>query len=168
MNKEIANFTTIGVWNRPNNPYLDWIRSGAKKYEGRTANKIVEWHLHLGKIIKFVNNENEDDFLYVRIVDFLYYSDFGKAYDDLGAELIPNSDTNQTEHTPAEVCLAQSWDDKHHLNCPVRAALLETNRSRDEVIAIYNSFYDNQRYPAGETCPFIRKKGVVAIKVELI
>ena len=155
MNKEIVNFTTIGIWNRSNNPYLDWIRSGAKKYEGRTANKIVEWSLHLGKIIKFVNNENEDDFLYVRIVDFLYYSDFGKAYDDLGAELIPDGDTNQTEHTPAEAC-------------PYRASLLETNRSRDEVIAMYNSFYDNQRYPAGETCPFIRKKGAVAIKVELI
>jgi ASC-1-like (ASCH) protein len=140
---ELTNFTVIGIWNRPNNSYLDWLRSGIKKYEGRTADKIVKWHLHLDKIIKFVNNENEDDFLYVRIVDFLYYDDFGKAYDDLGAELIPNSATtiNQIEYT---------------------------NRSRDEVIAMYNSFYDNRRYPAGETCPFIRNKGAVAIKVELI
>lgn len=151
MDTEIANIPAIGIWNRPNNPYLDWIRSGVKKYEGRTADKIVNWGLHLDKVIKFVNNENEDDFLYVRIVDFLYYSDFGKAYDDLGAELIPNSaaTTNQIEH-------------------PNQTQIEHTNRSRDEVIAMYNSFYDNQKYPAGETCPFIRKKGVVAIKVELI
>lgn len=70
-------------------PYLDWIKSGEKVYEGRLKTKIQEWGLKVGKRIKLYDKENQDSWVLIEVTSLQTYSDFGVAYDVLGSELIP-------------------------------------------------------------------------------
>lgn len=79
------------IQNPPDKPYLDWIKSGKKVYEGRLQTKIVEWDLFVGKKIKFY--ESDDSWVICLVTALLTYADFGDAYDDLGEALIPGGKT---------------------------------------------------------------------------
>jgi len=74
--------------------YLSMIKEGTKKYEGRLADKIDEWNLYPGKLIKFYDPADPNSWVLVRVTDLLIFSDFGKAFDELGSDLIPNQTRN--------------------------------------------------------------------------
>ncbi len=69
--------------------YLDMIKSGKKKYEGRLKNKIIEWDLRQEKLIKFYDVENKNSWVLCKIIELKIYKDFSEAYDELGQLLIP-------------------------------------------------------------------------------
>lgn len=77
------------IQNLKENPYLDWIKCGKKKYEGRLKTKINEWDLKVGKKIKFYDQNDPTSFVIVEITSLPIFSDFGAAFDSLGKELIP-------------------------------------------------------------------------------
>lgn len=81
--------------NKPiKNPYLDWIKSGEKVYEGRLYSKIKEWNLDVGMKIKFYDENNANSYVICKVVELLPFDDFGKAYDVLQNKLIPNNNKN--------------------------------------------------------------------------
>jgi len=67
-------------------PWLSLIASGFKTYEGRTAIKIQEWNLEVGKRITFFCNDIEVNVL---VTSLKQYGSFGDAFDDLGNALVP-------------------------------------------------------------------------------
>lgn len=77
------------IKNFPNAPYLDWIKSGEKQYEGRLKSKINEWNLRVGRCIKFFDKDNTDSWVFSEIISLQTYTDFGTAFDTLGSKLIP-------------------------------------------------------------------------------
>ncbi len=77
------------IQNPKETPYLDWIKIGKKKFEGRLASKIREWELEIGKKIKFFDQNDPTSFVIVKITSLPVYSDFGVAFDALGDALIP-------------------------------------------------------------------------------
>jgi len=79
------------IWNPPHSPYLDWIRSGVKKYEGKTADKIGLWNLTTVNAITFYDRDHPNDKVTCNVLGWKQYDSFGDAYDDLGDALIPNS-----------------------------------------------------------------------------
>jgi ASC-1-like (ASCH) protein len=85
------NLLSKEIMNPIENPYLDWIISGKKTYEGRLANKIQEWDLHIGKEMIFFEKGNRDKWVHIRITSLPIFSDFGQAYDNLKDLLIPDS-----------------------------------------------------------------------------
>lgn len=113
--------------------YLELIKSGAKRYEGRLKTKIQEWDLKIGKRIKFYDKENPDSFVLIEIIGLHTFSDFGTAYDKLGSELIPN-------------------------------------KSRNEVVKLYNEIYHypNEEISDKEPSKIIKDIGVVAIEMKVI
>lgn len=122
----------VSIQNQNENPYLDWIKSGTKTYEGRTLNKIKDWGLFVGKQIKFFDKKNIDSYVICEVTELLHFDDFGQAFDALGEKLIPN-------------------------------------RTRNEVIRLYNGFYEpNNKYEDGITSDFIKGLKVVAIGVKVI
>lgn len=70
-------------------PYLDWIKSGQKTFEGRLKSKIDEWNLKIGMKIKFYDQDNKSLYVIVKVTSLLIFSDFGEAYDNLKDKLIP-------------------------------------------------------------------------------
>lgn len=70
-------------------PYLDWIKSGQKTFEGRLKSKIDEWNLKIGMKIKFYDQDNKSLYVIVQVTSLLIFSDFGEAYDNLKDKLIP-------------------------------------------------------------------------------
>lgn len=77
------------IQNPPNAPYLDWIKSGTKKYEGRLKSKIIEWNLSIGSHIKFYDQNNPDSWVEVVVTSLPIFNDFGEAHDNLGNQLLP-------------------------------------------------------------------------------
>jgi ASC-1-like (ASCH) protein len=77
------------IQNPPNAPYLDWIKSGTKKYEGRLKSKIIEWDLSIGSHIKFYDQNNPDSWVEVVVTSLPLFNDFGEAHDNLGNQLLP-------------------------------------------------------------------------------
>lgn len=80
----------IGV----SNPYFDWCRSGVKTYEGRTANKIQDWDLYVGKHVIFYHESEEFE---VEITALKRYQSFEEAFDELGHQLIPTEGITRDE-----------------------------------------------------------------------
>lgn len=83
-------FDVHSIQNPPDSPYLDQMKLGTKKYEGRLATKIKEWDLFIGKEMKFVDGNNPNSWILIRVTELLQFNDFGEAFDALGSELIPN------------------------------------------------------------------------------
>jgi ASC-1-like (ASCH) protein len=75
-------------------PYLGWIKTGQKKYEGRLMTKVYEWNLFPGFKIHFYDPLNNESWVDVEVVNLHLLDDFGSAYDMFGDELISNSDRN--------------------------------------------------------------------------
>lgn len=82
---------------------MDWLIGGRKRYEGRLMCKIKEWKLAVGDHIWFTDftpsvetsehpHEHGTTVARFVITSLVKYTTFGHAYDDLGDELIPNSD----------------------------------------------------------------------------
>ena len=87
MRKEIQNQAVA--------PYLDWIKSGKKEYEGRLQCKIKEWDLFIGKRIQFYDKENSESYVLCEITSLETFNDFGEAFDLLGEKLIPNKNREE-------------------------------------------------------------------------
>lgn len=77
------------ILNDDDDPYLKWIKSGVKKYEGRLKSKIKEWDLYIGKRIKFVDSNDKNNWALVEVISLPTFANFGDAYDSLGEQLIP-------------------------------------------------------------------------------
>jgi len=77
------------IQNQKDHPYLDWIKSGKKTFEGRLMTKIKEWNLVIGKKIKFYDQNDQSSFVIVEITSLPTFADFGEAFDVLGEKLIP-------------------------------------------------------------------------------
>lgn len=77
------------IQNHPDAPYLDWIKSGIKKYEGRLKSKIIEWDLSIGSHIKFYDQNNPESWVEVIVTSLSTFNDFGEAHDSLGNQLLP-------------------------------------------------------------------------------
>jgi ASC-1-like (ASCH) protein len=77
-------------------PWLSFIAAGFKTYEGRLANKIAEWSLHVGKRMVFYCEDLE---VSVVITKLRVYNSFGHAFNQLGSKLVPihNITTPQVE-----------------------------------------------------------------------
>ena len=81
------------IQNYENAPYLDWIKSGKKQYEGRLKSKIKDWNLKIGKEIIFYDQENPDSWVLVKITCLLVFPDIGVAFDEITlAHAILNND----------------------------------------------------------------------------
>lgn len=81
------------IQNTPSAPYLSWIQSGIKTYEGRLATKIREWELRVGKKIVLFDADNAESYVRAEITELLNFPDFGAAFDQLGTTLIPGGKT---------------------------------------------------------------------------
>ena len=77
------------IQNPKESPYLDWIKSGKKTFEGRLKSKINEWDLKIGTKMKFYDQNDRSSFVIIEIISLNIYDDFGKAFDELGSNLIP-------------------------------------------------------------------------------
>lgn len=86
------------IKNPRESPYLDWIKSGIKIYEGRLETKIQEWNLYVGKYIKFYDEEDPFSYVIVEVTSLPTFDDFGEAYDYLGEALIPGKNRNEVIH----------------------------------------------------------------------
>jgi ASC-1-like (ASCH) protein len=87
------------IWNvtiqNPNEtPWLNWIESGIKTYEGRLR-KGVWTQMKIGDTIIFECNKKVETV----ITDLKYFDDFKKAHDTLKNNLVPieNCTTDQVE-----------------------------------------------------------------------
>jgi ASC-1-like (ASCH) protein len=67
-------------------PWLSFIASGFKIYEGRLANKIDEWDLYVGKRMILYCSDLEVD---VVVTKLRLYHSFGNAFNALGGKLVP-------------------------------------------------------------------------------
>ncbi len=83
------------IQNRGHDKYLDWIISGDKIYEGRLQSKIVEWDLKIGDLIHLYNQDNNDNWVIIQVIELLKFDDFDKAFLSLGNKLIPNKTSNE-------------------------------------------------------------------------
>lgn len=77
------------IQNPKETPYLDWIKSGKKKFEGRLMMKIKEWNLEIGKKIKFYDQDDKTSFVIVEVTGLPIFTSFETAFDALGETLIP-------------------------------------------------------------------------------
>lgn len=80
----------IPLQNKPNTPWLDWIASGKKKYEGR-LNRGIFKKIKIGDIVVWYDKFSGKT-IKTKITELKYYDDFGEAFEDLGEELIPIKD----------------------------------------------------------------------------
>ena len=80
----------VKIWhknikNERNTPWLDWIRSGIKTYEGRLYKD--DWiNMNIGDIIIFTDGIR---LVKVKILCFRFFEDFESAFDMLGTRLVP-------------------------------------------------------------------------------
>jgi len=129
---------TKSIQNR-NHKYYDWIVDGRKTAEGRLANKVGLWRLHVGKLIVLHDEDHRERSATVRVTDLPVYADFGAAYDALGARLIP--------------------DDKL-FGAPTRAEVINMYNE------LFH--YDDEQLVSGVTSRMIADHGVVAICFEVV
>ena len=89
------------IQNPPETPWLDWIKMGFKKFEGRVFFK--DWSkMKINDIIKFTHGEKKVE---VIIVELKYYPNFVEAYQELDNQLVPgkiNLLTNVIENISEE------------------------------------------------------------------
>ena len=78
------------ISNPPETPWLDWIESGIKTYEGR-LNKEVWSKLRIGDHLILHTNDKAKE-VEIIVTELRYYKDFAEAFNDLGAKLIPIKD----------------------------------------------------------------------------
>lgn len=135
------------IRNSHQEPYLDWIRSGAKQYEGRLATKMDEWGLHVGQYIKFYAESDVGDHVVVKVTSLLIYPDFGSAFDELGEKLIPGG--------KVEFYLGSNKTPQYN---------------RTEVVDLYNNLfhYPDETLETGVPSKLILDTQVVAIGFELV
>ena len=86
----MENILSRPIKNRENNNYFGWIKNGSKTYEGRLKSKIEDWDLYVGKRIHFYDEDDCTDEILVEVTELLVFDNFGKAFDALGSNLIPN------------------------------------------------------------------------------
>lgn len=83
----------FSILNTEEHPFLRDIigkgKGGPKKYDARLADRMAEWRLFPGKVIKLVNSRDGRDFAYIQISDIKYYDNFASAYDCLGDDFMP-------------------------------------------------------------------------------
>lgn len=80
--------------------WWDLLRSGEKKYECRLSNEIED-NLFIGKSL-IVKSEDGSEFR-AKISDLRYYTNFSKAFEDLGQDLVPIEDIYNEFYTDEEV-----------------------------------------------------------------
>lgn len=85
------NILDISVQNPDSNPWLTWIYNGVKKYEGRLQNKIKDWDLYIGKLVRFYDPKRPSYWVIVRITSLKLFDTFGAAFHELGQELVPGN-----------------------------------------------------------------------------
>jgi ASC-1-like (ASCH) protein len=86
---------TKPIQNHPPTPYLDWLKSGVKVYEGRLSTQIKKWNLFVGKKITFVDQDDDKSYIICEIIDLPEFKDFATAFDALGNKLIPGKTKNE-------------------------------------------------------------------------
>ena len=77
----------ISIQNPPKTPWLDWIESGIKKYEGR-LNRGIFHNINIKDTVTWFDKFSGKE-VNTKITDLRYYNDFGEAFEDLGGELVP-------------------------------------------------------------------------------
>ena len=77
------------IANYPLRCYDELFVTKRKKYEGRVATKINEWHLEEKPIIMFWEKDNPSRSTLCRVSDFKFYPGPSEAFDDLGDQLLP-------------------------------------------------------------------------------
>jgi ASC-1-like (ASCH) protein len=87
LEKHIANPITT--------PWLDWIISGRKTFEGR-VNQGDWTHMKIGDEIYFYSDDNNAICV---IADLKKYTDFAQAFDDLQSQLVPIPNITRDEVT---------------------------------------------------------------------
>lgn len=80
------------ISNPAETPWLDWIESGIKTYEGR-LNKEIWSKLRVGDHIVF-QTVDETKEVEIIVTELRYYKDFGEAFNELGSKLVPIKDAN--------------------------------------------------------------------------
>lgn len=73
------------ISNSKDSPWLDWIISGDKKYEGR-LNRGFWAQVSIDDSFYLVN---DNLIVFVKVIDKLHYANFSNAFDQLGSELVP-------------------------------------------------------------------------------
>jgi len=73
------------IANPPETPWLDWIISGDKIYEGR-LNRGYWAQLEVGDSLYLTDNRK---LVFVQVTDKHFFSDFADAYSHLGQSLVP-------------------------------------------------------------------------------
>lgn len=73
------------IQNPPETPWLDWIESGVKTYEGRLYKEIWQ-KVKVGDLIIFYTPDKEVKTI---VTDLKFYGDFGEAFENLGTKLVP-------------------------------------------------------------------------------
>lgn len=71
-----------------NTHHYNRIASGTKTCEGRPAEKVAEWGVLKGDIMQFVDSEDPDRRLTVRIDDVVNFKDFAAAWTKYGTALV--------------------------------------------------------------------------------
>lgn len=79
----------ISIQNPQNTPWLNWIESGIKKYEGR-LNKGIFAKFNFGDIVVWYDKISGKE-VKTKITEFRNYKSFTDAFDDLGESLVPVS-----------------------------------------------------------------------------
>ena len=97
--------------NDPEHPFLDWIKSGTKTYEGRLLSRIKLWDLHVDKVIKFFDRDDQNSWVLVKVISLSTFKDFGHAYDSLGDRLIPGYSRAETIELYNNIFLGPKDDD---------------------------------------------------------
>ena len=99
-------------------PWLQWIATGRKRYEGRL--KRGDWaQLKIGQKIRFYNLKRT---VLVRVSGLQFFPDFGSAFQQLGKELIPEGAKTADE---ARKLYSQFYGDKDVAEFGVIAIKLE-------------------------------------------
>lgn len=90
------------ISNPEENPWMDWIASGLKKYEGRIYRD--DWsNMKNGDIILFYNGNKK---LYTRIISVKRYQNFKSMFEDLRNDLVPtpNCTAEMVQELYSKIC----------------------------------------------------------------
>lgn len=80
------------IQNPIDTPWLDWIESGVKTFEGR-LNKGTWKKIKPSDIIIWTDQNKKTVITQIR--ELKYYSDFASAFNDLGSKLVPIPNANE-------------------------------------------------------------------------
>ena len=87
----------ISIQNPPETPWLDWIISGKKKYEGRVPRLGSFWaDIRIGDEFILYDKNNPKE-LKIKVNDLKHYKNFGEAWKDLGSALVPIKGITETD-----------------------------------------------------------------------